>query len=132
MKMHAGYHYGQGPIAGECACGGLLKLVWRDKLHAEYHCDVCGLVTNSRGKQHKTTTRDIAYDICDKVWKEVGADTGIPLQVFLQVTNKVSMLTLDNHIPVLSRRELAERGFEIVGNTIYRKKEVSGHAIRVR
>jgi len=124
MKLHAGYHYGQGPISGLCTCGGLLKLVWRDKIHAEYHCDKCGLVSSSKGKPRETTSRDIAYTICDRVWSEVGADTGIPLQLFLQVTDKVSVLTLKNHIPVLSRKELSERGFEIIGNTIYKKKRL--------
>jgi hypothetical protein len=122
VKLHAGYHYGQGPIAGLCSCGGLMKLVWRDKLYAEYVCEKCGLVSNHRGKPRETTTRDVAYTICDRVWNEVGADTGIPLQLFLQVTDKVSLLTLKNHIPVLSKRELSERGFEIIGDTIYKKR----------
>ena len=123
VKLHAGYHYGQGPIAGLCSCGGLLKLVWRDKLYAEYVCEKCGLVSSRKGKPRETTTRDAAYTICDRVWDEVGADTGIPLQLFLQVTNKVSLLTFKNHIPVLSKRELSERGFEIIGDTIYRKRK---------
>ena len=131
-KLHAGYHYGQGPIAGECPCGGTLHLVWRDKLHAEYHCDKCGLLSGSRGKQKETTTRDVAYTICDRVWSEVGADTGIPLQIFLQVTDKVSFLTLKNHIPVLSKKELTERGYEIIGNTIYRRGHTIINAERVR
>lgn len=92
-----------------------------DRFNGEYHCTNCGRVTDHPGvmrtlpRRHLRKIIDDAYDtLMDHGVKRVD------LNSFILSVDKASLALDGSHIPIVSRKELSEWGYEIVGNTIKR------------
>ena len=107
------YKNNNGPIIGMCPqCGKPVRIVWRDRIKAEYRCEYCGETFSNPGFK-KTARRDEIHETMDRAWGIVGKPEGVPLYQFLQLVDDIIFEETQARISTISKTDLRMWGYII-------------------
>lgn len=104
---------GHGPKCGLCPdCGVILQIDWRCTLLTEYHCTGCGRVFHNYNGIKAKVHREEVKPIIDALWKELDMKT-VDGNIFIKLVDQVAVKAFKNHIPVISKKDLAKWGYHL-------------------
>lgn len=103
------------PISGCCrGCGGEVRIHFYSKYGREYVCMRCGATSPKPGRRVVVERREVVRGILDEVYERLEERGPVEFEPCMLVVAKVCMQKEKGWIPILSRKELKDWGYEEV------------------